>query len=194
MQITLNIDATNFGTTIEEVFRGLSEQDKKEVATKVMMDVLTQPNGAERLAHEEKVIAQLMASKVNDSYNRADYSTPEKTRNTYDFRERMAKYQSTRELMVKEITSQAVQQYKNSVVELVANDENLKTIYEEVKQQIVANYPQMVQAALTHYLAGQMGQIGVAIQNTQNLSIQVGGTLSQLTDKLQKHGINLNNN
>lgn len=193
MQITLNIDATNFGSTIEEVFRGLSEQDKKEVATKVMMDVLTQPNGAERLAYEEKVIAQIMASKANDSYNRGDYTTPEKTRNTYDFRERMAKYQSTRELMVKEITTQAIQQYKNSVVELVANDENLKTIYEEVKQQIVASYPQMVQAALTQYLAGQMGQIGIAIQNTQNLSIQVGGTLSQLTSKLQQHGINLNN-
>lgn len=193
MQITLNIDATNFGSTIEEVFRGLSEQDKKEVATKVMMDVLTQPNGAERLAYEEKVIAQIMASKANDSYNRGDYTTPEKTRNTYDFRERMAKYQSTRELMVKEITTQAIQQYKNSVVELVANDENLKTIYEEVKQQIVASYPQMVQAALTQYLAGQMGQIGIAIQNTQNLSIQVGGTLSQLTSKLQQHGINLSN-
>ena len=194
MQITLNIDATNFGSTIEEVFRGLSEHDKKEVATKVMMDVLTQPNGAERLAYEEQAIAQIMAQKANDSYRRTDYDTPEKTRATYDFRERMAKYQSTRELMVKEITSQAVQQYKNSVVELVANDENLKTIYEEVKQQLVASYPQMVQAALTHYLAGQMGQIGVAIQNTQNLGAQVGSTMMQLTDKLQKHGINLNNN
>ena len=63
---------------------------------------------------------------------------------------------------------------------------------EEVKQQIVANYPQMVQAALTQYLAGQMGQIGVAIQNTQNLSMQVGSTMHQLTSKLQQHGINLN--
>jgi uncharacterized membrane-anchored protein YjiN (DUF445 family) len=192
MQVTLNIDATNFGSTIEEVFRGLSEQDKKEVATKVMMDVLTQPNGAERLAYEEQVINQIMAQKANDSYHRGEYDTPDKVRRSYEFRERTSKYQSTRELMVKEITSQAVQQYKNSVVELVANDENLKTIYEEVKQQIVASYPQMVQAALTQYLAGQMGQIGVAIQNTQNLSIQVGGTMSQLTSKLQQHGINLN--
>lgn len=192
MQVTLNIDATNFGSTIEEVFKGLSEQDKKEVATKVMMDVLTQPNGAERLAYEEHAIKQIMAQKANDSYHRGDYDTAEKVRKSYDFRDRMSKYQSTRELMVKEITSQAIQQYKNSVVELVANDENLKTVYEEVKQQIVANYPQMVQAALTQYLAGQMGQIGVAIQNTQNLSMQVGSTMHQLTSKLQQHGINLN--
>ena len=96
--------------------------------------------------------------------------------------------------MVKEITTQAVKQYKESVVELVAHDENLKIIYEEVKQQIVASYSQMVQVALTQHLAGQMGQIGIAIQSTQNLGAQVGSTMMQLTDKLQKHGINLNNN
>lgn len=191
MQVTINVDSSTIGGTVEEVFKSLSPEDKKELARQLMVEVLTSPNGAERKVYEDRLAEQIYEKNKNSSYDRERYASPDRAKESYEFRNAIGSYKSSREIMVGEIVQSACAHYKAQVAELVANDPQMIAMYEETREAMIANYPAMVQAAMIHWMAGQMGQIGAAVQAAQHTNINVGMALTQLTESLKRQGINV---
>ena len=191
MQVTVNIDSATIGGTVEEVFKSLTEEDKKDLARQLMLEVLTKPNATERKVYEDRLAEQIYEKNKNSSYSNDRYSSPEKAKDSYEFRSAVGAYKSSREIMVGEIVQSACAHYKAQVAELVANDPQMIAMYEETREAMIANYPAMVQAAMIHWMAGQMGQIGAAVQAAQHTNLNVGMALTQLTERLKSQGINL---
>jgi len=190
MEIKLNIDQANFGATIEDVFKTLSYEDKKSLASQCMLEVLQTPTSFEREMYAKKCVERIIASHSNRNYDKLD--TDAKARASYEFREMMSKYESSSEKMVKEIVTTAILHYKELVVKLVTEDEQLNKLYEDVKATIVENFPAMVQAAVIAHFAKDMGSIGAAITNVQGVAESANRGLQNLTSSLRSQGLTIN--
>ena len=122
IQITFNIDSANIGSTVEDVFKSLTAEDKRELARGIMLEVMTKPNEAERLVFEQQTVEQLIREYENASYTHDRIRTEAEARGSYRFRERMAKFESSRDRMMRMIVEETTRQYKDMVAELVKND------------------------------------------------------------------------
>ena len=187
MELTINIDKANFGATLEQVFDSLTEYDKHNLAEKCMLEVMRKPNGAEREAYEAELCQTIVDQRCNDNYS--PVKTVEAARASSYFRDGMRGYQSSQDKMISLIVTSAVSHYKELVTELVAKDEKLAEMYAAMREQLIKDFPAMVQAALVHQFAGTMSSIGQTIQNQQMLNLTTGNTIKRLSDTLQAQGI-----
>jgi hypothetical protein len=191
MQITLNIDSANIGGTIEQVFFALTSEEKKELARSVMLQALSTPMSAERDAFERKVVDQLIAETANETYHNNRITNVEEARKHYKYRERMAAFKSSSERMVEEITRAAIGHYKEQVTEMVKEDEQLNKLYEGIRTQMVANFPNMVQAAMASHFASQMGQLSNGIMAAYSVNANLQNLGSSIQQQLSNNGIHI---
>ena len=48
MQVVINIDSANFGSTVEDLFKSLTTEQKGEIAKDLIVKWLSEPSGFER--------------------------------------------------------------------------------------------------------------------------------------------------
>lgn len=166
IQITFNIDSANIGNTVEDVFKSLTEDDKRELARGIMLEVLTKPNGAERLAFEQQTIEQLIREYENASYQGDRIRTEAEARASYRFRERMAKFESSRDRMMKMIVEETTNQYKDMAAGLIKNDEQTQATLAGVQADFIKAFPSLCQQAMNSFFVLKMAEISVAMNNS----------------------------
>lgn len=151
MKIELNIDASNFGDTIQKVFENLTEEDRKELAKEVMGKYLLEDYKAERLAKSQEIIRELR-EKGDSSYrnNSEQYKnlTDEQIMSNYNFKDRAKNIKTSKEEMIKMITDATLIHYKDLVTQSVKEDTQMQEIFAKVKIVIQESYPGYVHDAM----------------------------------------------
>jgi O6-methylguanine-DNA--protein-cysteine methyltransferase len=167
MQIVLNIDQTNIGETVEEIFRSLSDEDKKEVAKQVMLETLRKPSEVERINFENELIKSLIKA---DGYPK----TEKDARDSYAFTERRSKFKTSSERMIESISAGALVHYKELAASLVKEDPVLSDAISKMLETFKTEFPNMVQLAMSAYFASQMQGIASALltSSTTQYSVQ----------------------
>lgn len=151
MKVELNIDASNFGGTIEQIFQSLTEEDKKELAKDVLSKYLLEDYKAERLAKAQEIIRNLRErgdSTWNNNSDKYKNMTDEEVMNTYEYKQRENQIKTSKEDMILAITTAAITHYKELVNNLVKNDPQMTEIYEKVKTVIEDNYAEYVKQTM----------------------------------------------
>lgn len=188
MQITLNIDSTNIGATVEQVFQTLSEETKSELAKQVMLEVLRNPVGAERTSYERKVVEDLLA--YNKSKGNYD-NTEEKVRSSYEYRQKMERFKSTSERMIEEIVSSTIKHYKKLVDDLVKSDPQIQSQWEQVREKFVADFPNLMQMTMATYFASQMAGISQSFLQASGVRESHNMLATQLQQMFGQQGLHL---
>lgn len=180
MNINLEIKADQIGDTVIDVFKSLSEDQKKEVASKIMEKWMKDPISIERDVIEQKVI--------DDLRNKEDYlkkQSDAEIRANYRFRDAMKNQRGTKEAMILSVMESVSSYFKSSVDEMIKNDEAIKNMLEVVKDEIRTNYPKFVHDAMIAFFAGHMQNIGQGItqalmqtDNNQNMMKNIANKLN----------------
>jgi len=169
MQVVINIDSANFGSTVEDLFKSLTTEQKGEIAKDLIVKWLSEPSGFERAAYEQSLIDQVKAGtiKIGSSYDNVDWTKKDdnEIRGSYQFNDKMKGYKSSRERMIEDITSAASRTFSENITTLVKEDEQLKQKWEIVKEEIAKNFPAMVQSAMISYFIGNMQEIQTSMYN-----------------------------
>jgi hypothetical protein len=152
MQVTLNIDA-NLAGSVAEVFAQLKPEDKRSLALAIMEKFLSEPHTLERAAFEAEVISDIRDRNEEiwtSGYGRrlASACNEAEIRGSSDFRDRLAKYKSTRERMVEAITGAAIDSYRAAAKSLVESDTQIEKVKGEVLEQIRQDFPKYVHDAM----------------------------------------------
>lgn len=174
VQVTLNIDA-NLAGSVAEVFAELTPADKKQLALAVMEKFIAEPHKAEREAYELSVIQDLRDRKVEiytgsySSRKSADSLSDAEIRSSSEFRDRLAKFKSTRETLIEEITKAAVETYRSEVKRVVESDPQIAAVKEKVIAAIREDFPKYVHDAMSAwFVAGltsmQTGMMSALMQ------------------------------
>lgn len=191
MQISLNIDSSNIGGTIEQVFADLSHEEKRELAKTVMLEVLRTPMESERVVYERQVIDTLIEETKGETYSSYRITDAASARSSHKYRERMQKFQSTSDRMMTMIVNATVAHYKELVTELVKNDEQLAAQYVSVRDKIVADFPATVQTAMALQFASQMGQVSNFLLQQQVAPNQAQVLALSIQQQLSNQGIHI---
>lgn len=189
IQITFNIDSANIGSTVEDVFKSLTAEDKRELARGIMLEVMTKPNEAERLVFEQQTVEQLIREYENASYTHDRIRTEAEARGSYRFRERMAKFESSRDRMMRMIVEETTRQYKDMVAELVKNDEQTQAMMADVQATFIKSFPTLCQQAMNSFFVSRMAEISTAMNAAfmQQTNLQMFS--QDVRNALGAHGI-----
>lgn len=151
MKIELNIDASNFSDSLGKVFDSLSEEDRKQIAKEVLTKFLTEDYEAERKARSQEIIRQLREKGDSTWQNNSDKyknMSDKEIMDCYEFKQRTNNLVTSREQMIKSITETAMGHYKELVASLVKEDEQMKNVYEKVRETIEKSFPAYVHDAM----------------------------------------------
>lgn len=159
MKVELQIDGSQMGDTIQEVFKNLTPEQRTELAKSAMMEWLKSPIDFERCVYESKLIEEIR----NDRHGYYKNKSDAEIRDNYDFRERVKKFRSTKEKMVEEIVAETIRSYKESVKELISKDEQIQAMLAVVREEIKKSFPAMAQDAITVWFASNMDSIATTL-------------------------------
>ena len=189
IQITFNIDSANIGNTVEDVFKSLTSDDKRELARGIMLEVLTKPNDAERKAFEQRVIDGLIAEYSNAGYHSDRIRDESAARASYRFRERMQKFESTRDRMMRMIVEETTKQYRDMVSELVKNDEQSQAALAAAQAEFTKAFPTLCQQAMNSFFVSRMAEISVAMNAAFAEQTNLAMFSSNVRNALAAHGM-----
>jgi len=187
MKIELNIDASNFGGTIEKVFESLTEQDRKDLAKEVMAKYLLEDYQAERLARSQDIIRELR-EKGDSSYrnNSEEYKnkTDEEIMKMYKFTDRIKNLKTSREEMIRTITDSAMLHYKDLVTKAVQEDPQMIEVYGKVKNLIEESYPGYVHDAMVKAFTEYFRNTQDILINQNHMYNNFQNDMNNLKDRL----------
>jgi hypothetical protein len=183
MQVTLNIDADMAGS-VKEVFAELTSADKKTLARAVMEKFIAEPHKAERAAFEATIVSDLIErnAEIYTGYGRKDAikCTEEQIRSSSEFLERVAKYKSTREILIEEIITATIETYRSEVKRLVQSDPQIAAVKEKAIAQIRDDFPKYVHDAMAVWFVNGMN----AMQGGMLAALNQAGSAQQFAKNL----------
>jgi hypothetical protein len=160
MKVELQIDGSQMGETIQQVFNNLTKEQQLELARNTMLEWLKSPIDFERQLYERQALEEVKKSRSGGFYNN---NSDAEIMNGYEFREKMRTFKSTKEKMIAEITEATIRHYKETVSELVAKDEQIQAMLAVVKEELKNAFPKMVQDAMMIWFASKMDSIATAL-------------------------------
>lgn len=181
MKLELEVDEGSVGKTVEEILKSLTPEKKLEVAREVAKEWLANNiHKNERQLHEKTVIDKIR----QENYWR---DKPENDiRNSHAFDSGMREFQSSRDIMVKAISQEVTNYYKELVRELVEKDPVFLAMREEVGKVVKESFPKMVHDALLHWFAGQMNVVMGDAQSALRQIPQLTEFQNKLAERLQQ--------
>lgn len=189
MQVTLNIDTAQLGDTLVDLFQSLTNEQKQELALKILGQWLEQPYQVERAAHEQEIFRKMR--EITDWNGKLQYAnvTDEKLRHEYKYSELMKGFESSREKMVREITAQVISHHKQQITESIQTDEKLNQIMTSTFDVIRDNFPNMVRDAVIAWFAQNMSGIASMAASSFNTATNTDTMLRQLNESLRERGV-----
>lgn len=152
-QITINLSPEQLGKFSENiigVFNELSVDEKKDIAKQVMQSWLNDPVKIEESARERDIIWSMR----NQSYYR-DKSDSE-IKNSWEFKDNVRKYKTSKETMVIAIVDEVKNHYKNVATELAKNDPQFAELMTKVSDDLRIQLPDIVRKAMTDFMMNNM--------------------------------------
>lgn len=195
MQVTLNIDASNFGDTLGDVFKNLSNEQKYHVAKESFEKWMREPYDVEFNTKKETIVKKLRQSpndevRVNDSWSerkKTSECTDAELATTDKFKQLLGEFKTTKQIMVEETTKQIVDYYKTYIVEFVKTDENTQLILKQTIEEVTKQFPAMIHDAIVHWFSLQMNNMGQQIQTALYQSKNAENISKQLAQQITGH-------
>jgi hypothetical protein len=170
MEVTLKIEASQLGETVVDLFKTLTDDQKRDIAKEVVTKWFTEDPAAEREAFSDKVVRELRGRhiRMGYGYNSEKYTDDPKVTNQEvyaisEYREAMHGFKTSREQLVTAAVGAAIEQYKDSVKILVLNDAGLTAAFETAKKKIEESFPHMVEQAIIGWFKASMSNAVVEI-------------------------------
>lgn len=130
-------DSAALQGSILDAIKSLSPDKRDELVSNVMMTFLTGPD----------------KERTDFDASRKDYG--------WQSAEAKARYRSTRERVLEELATGAMDEARKRVATLIQTDKLLLETYDKVKNVLVERFPDMVQHAMTAWFVNGMQEIGV---------------------------------
>ena len=155
MEIKLIVDEKNFGDEIKDMFQNLSDQDRKEILTKISKEFLKSLFSIECFAIEKSVINDIK-SKAS-SYNGRNYESDEDIYTSWEFRDLVERKLKFSEIGTKTIYSAAMPEFikygKEQINDFVEKDNEIKAfISNELMPYLKENYKKIIIDTLSNMM------------------------------------------
>lgn len=164
MQVTLNIEAGQLGDTIVDLFKNLSEKQREALALNVMKKWVKEPMSVERSLFKEELLRKYRGK--TDHYGTKRHKTDDEIERDYNFTNELDRHKTSKELMIREVTDQLNKFFKDKVEEVVKDSERVNHALELALDQAKADFPILIQKAMTSWFAEHIHSIAANAANS----------------------------
>jgi hypothetical protein len=181
MQITMNIDASQMSENLVDILKTLTENQRKEIAKETLLAWLKEPNDKEHSAYSREIINTIRADRWNEKYKTcSDLEIME----TYDYKQKIKNFPTTKEIMVKTITQETIKFYQEEISKFIKKDETVRTILEITLAKIKDDFPKYIHDTLVHHFATELSALGPKIASAVFQVTRNSETIEQLQQNL----------
>jgi len=178
MKVELNIDASNIGETIIDMFTKLTEEQKETIALTVLSDWLKSPELIEKSALHREALEYARPRRWNAELSEA------KLMETSEYKYYLKDKPTTKTLMIHKITSEVIKYHEKAIGDMIRSDPEMDRIMKETMVTIKENFPKIVNDAMIAWFCSNMQTmaqgVGTALHQSQSASQMV----QQLTDRI----------
>lgn len=209
MQVTLNIDASQMGDTVLDIFKNLTTEQRSELAMSMMKQWFADPIDFEKANWIQQEIMDIKKTWTKPCGN--DYwspSVPEKFKSfnldwtlkskiekgiatdeeimfSAEFQKYMVQnFTSTRDMMVQIVIEEARKVFNTHVSTFVKEDPQMEEIKNTALQEVVRAFPEMAQHALVSYFIANMNGMANQLNNMNALMPSMQYSLQNVLNKL----------
>lgn len=158
MEVKLNIDSANLGETVVELFKNLSPEKKEALAVDVLQKWFNEPYDVEYKAFEAKTKQEALTYFQNqgDSWDKREYGTIEKVQYSPRYRDAMAKFRSSKQIMVEETVKQLVETYRTQITEIIKTDPQIQEMMQLTIEGVKKDFPAFVHDAMMYWFTNNL--------------------------------------
>ena len=177
MEVKLTIDGEQFAHSFDGLLEKLDEEQVKELTLQIVKNFLG-------VDPEYSLLRAECVEKAKHSYS---YSR--RDRDTYDIssedREKLRKFRSTRQKIIETITEASFKHVHEQVKAWVEEDKLLRDVYEQVKAEVIKEFPSMVMTSVVSWFAGNMNEMIQAAREQYGV-YQISERLEHIVQRLQQ--------
>lgn len=182
MKIELDVNPGELSKSVVDIINNLTPEQKVDIARQTMEKWLREPYDIERQAKEREVVAALIANRP--SYRERE--TEEQIRKGYDFQQAMRDFQSTKEIMIKQITQAITEMYKSEVKKVVETDPKIQAMKDEVIATIKEKFPETANKAMMLWMASSMAAMFDTTMGIKQFAESVEQDRKNLSDRISQ--------
>ena len=173
MELKVELESSQVGSTVEEIFASLTVDQKQAIAKDLMEKWLLEPREIEMRSIQPDALKY-----ARDRYSSYyDGKTDAVVAQSSDYKEYLQKHKTSRDTMIEEIKLETISYYKQQVNEMLKNDEQTNVIKDEVMKEIRADFPLIIKKALMASIMGilpnMMSDISYNCMNDQILAASI---------------------
>lgn len=187
MQVTINIDSTNVGETLLDLFKNLSSEKKEELALSVMKEWLQSPEFFEE-RNKEQIIIDEFKKGIRQPYyygSKYDENTPDETiMRDEKFKKALETYRNSKQIFVEDIKNEIVSYYKKYIKEQIIDNDRLNKIKEESYNEVAKQFPSIVIECMMLAFISNIKDLQGLIFNSANRSLMNDSMISAIRQKL----------
>lgn len=184
MQVVLNFESALVASSVEDLMKSLSPEDKKLVAIEVTKTLLCGAGEGERSIEEARFIAHMRAG---DSlqYGKNNAELPDSEfRGHYTFTRHMEKWRSIKDRMIEGIVAAASKTFEEEVRQLVRSDPKVQADMTVVLEQVREGFPAAAHRAVVSWFSSHMANISATADQAFGTAVEVKFKTDDLARKL----------
>ena len=163
MEVKLNIEASQLGETVVDLFKNLLPEKKEELALTVLREWFNEPVKLETLGYIDILLAEYRGDqkKMSSIRGYGDYSsiTDERIKDSYEFKRDLEKYKNTKQYMVDDLRTELLGYFKNGILEEMKKDPQIKEIQDIVYQEIKDRLPEIIMNVMMLNITNNMVEV-----------------------------------
>jgi len=186
MKVILDIDSSQLGDTVIDLFQNLTKAQKEKIAGQILKEHLKEPYQAERDAYEQETLRKYRKEmKYETSFGkRIEELTDDELRDNYQFKDRMKRFVSTKEEMVRQVTQETIDFYQERVRDYIEKDSKVKETFAKILKEVEVGFPDYVRNAMSGWFASQMNKVFVNIEDEYTESSAMKTQINELSEKV----------
>lgn len=168
MNVTLQVNAEQFGDDIKNVFASLTVEQRQALAKDLLKAYMTQPLE--------------LTGAAKESYLK---NVPTGTYNDYEWRNEWSKPVFLHDVLFQTLAAQMLVEYRTQIAELVKNDPQIQAMMKEAVEDARKQFPVAVHEAIVLSVGRMINDLGGAISTLMMRTDRLSESQQQMVSRMQ---------
>lgn len=187
MEVKINIEASQIGDTVIDLFKSLPKDKKEELTLEVLREWVKSPEFFETENYKQTLLDKFKNGNMQPSYYSTKYNkdTPDQTIiQDYNYKKYLEEYRTSKQIMVEEIKTEIIKYGRQFIKSELLDSETINKIKQESYDQIALEFPKIIYESLVIAFSGNLISLQNQILSNTMMNQHTEHIMNQVRTKL----------
>lgn len=174
---------------ILQILRDLKPKDKKEIARDVTRGFFESEEAFDIKTYKKLIVADVRLGNIKTARRVYSDTTDEEILSFEEVRRLLAARISPKDAFLIELREQILELYRVQIAEEIKTDPRIETIKSVTIEELVKEFPTLIQSALVQAVAQQFGDFGKKATESIYMGLETNAMTHRIRETLQGRGL-----